>query len=128
VGLQDRVLVLPARDDVPELLAAIDLVVHPALAESFGLVVLEALAMARPIVSTPVGIAPDLLSDGRVGLLAADGTPENLEGALREALARRGDWAAMAEEGRRRARRFAAARMVRRYEEHYLAWLDRESA
>ena len=50
-----RVTVLAPRSDVPDVLAACDLFVHPALAESFGFAIVEAMAMARPVVSRRSG-------------------------------------------------------------------------
>ena len=57
------------RDDIPAVLAALDAFVHPAIAESFGMVIVEAMAMARPVLSTPVGIAPEVIMPGETGLL-----------------------------------------------------------
>ncbi len=64
LGLARRVSILAPRADVPELLAAIDLFVHPALAESFGFAVVEAMAMAKPVLVRPVGIARDVVENG----------------------------------------------------------------
>ena len=119
LDVEDRIVLIPRREDVPELLAAMDLFVHPALAESFGMVIVEAMAMARPVVSTPVGIAPVVVESGTTGVLAAGGRTDQLQLALSEALAVRADWPAMGAEARRRALEFPAARMVAQYEHHY---------
>jgi glycosyltransferase involved in cell wall biosynthesis len=118
-GIADRVQIAPFQTEIAEVLAAIDLFVHPALAESFGLVIVEAMAMGKPVVSTPVGIAPEVLPDHKAGVLAAGGTPAQLQAALREALAMRRTWADMGAAGRRRAERFTIPRMVKRYEYLY---------
>jgi FkbM family methyltransferase len=124
LGMQERVRFLGRRDDVPELLAATDLFVHPALAESFAMVIVEAMAMACPIVSTPVGIAPDVIRDGETGVLAADATVDALAAALVKALSMRDRWPAMGAEARGLANEFQAGRMVRAYETLYLDLLD----
>jgi glycosyltransferase involved in cell wall biosynthesis len=128
LGLADRVVISPARHDLPDVLAAVDIMVHPALAESFGLVIVEAMAMGKPVVSTPVGIASELLRDGTAGVLAQGGDDAALEGALREALGQREHWPEMGAAGRQLARRFPARRMVERYERLYLSVAERASA
>ena len=67
LNIGDRVVLCGPRDDVPDVLAAVDVFVHPAVAESFGMVIVEAMAMARPVLSTPVGIAPEVISAGETG-------------------------------------------------------------
>ena len=120
LGVQERVHFLGDRDDVPELLAATDLFVHPALAESFAMVIVEAMAMGCPVVSTPVGIAPEVVRDGETGVLAADGTTDALAAALLKALSMRERWAAMGAAARGVAGEFPAGRMVRAYEALYM--------
>ncbi|HET7368421.1 MAG TPA: glycosyltransferase [Gaiella sp.] len=68
-------------DDVVRWLNAADVVCQPSLVEPFGLVTLEAMACARPVVATHVGGPPEFVPPG-AGVLVA---PED-EGALAEAL------------------------------------------
>ena len=57
-GLADRILFLGFRDDVPRILAAADLMVHPARYEAYGLGVQEALCRGLPVlVSSSAGVA-----------------------------------------------------------------------
>jgi len=59
LGVADCVSFLGGREDVPELLLAADLLVHPALVEAAGIVILEALVAGLPVVVTDVcGYAP----------------------------------------------------------------------
>ena len=76
LGVGDRLRCLGPRADVVDLLAATDLFVHPARAESFAMVIVEAMAMACPVVATPVGIAPEVVVDGRTGILSESAEPE----------------------------------------------------
>jgi glycosyltransferase involved in cell wall biosynthesis len=119
LGIEQSTRILPARGDVPALLAAADLFVHPAVAESFAMVIVEAMAMGCPVVSTPVGIAPDVVEDGVTGVLARDATTDALADALRTAFGMRGRWEEMGAAARRRALDFPAAKMVSAYEELY---------
>ena len=111
---------------MPEVLAATDVFVLPSLGESFGQVIIEAMAMARPVVSTPVGIAPEALDDG-TGVLAADTQPEDLEAALRRALGLRSEWPAIGRRARARALEFTAPKMVEHYETYYQELLQPRS-
>lgn len=64
LGIGDGVTFVGHRSDVPALMAASDVVIHTSLTESTGQVLLEALALGRPLVSTPVGVVGQYLRDG----------------------------------------------------------------
>lgn len=68
-GLADRFHRLGFRDDVPQRLGEIDLLVHCARQEPFGRVLLEAAAAGCPVVATNVGGTPEMLIDGQSALL-----------------------------------------------------------
>jgi UDP-glucose:(heptosyl)LPS alpha-1,3-glucosyltransferase len=54
LGVADRVHFLGGRDDVPDLLLAADVLIHPALDEAAGIVLLEALVAGLPVIVTDV--------------------------------------------------------------------------
>jgi glycosyltransferase involved in cell wall biosynthesis len=89
-GMQDRLLVLGRRDDVPRLLNEIDLLVHPARQEPFGRVLLEAAASGVPIVATDVGGTRELLGENAAWLVPA-GDAATLAAAICEAFYRSQD-------------------------------------
>jgi glycosyltransferase involved in cell wall biosynthesis len=100
-------------------------VVVPSLGEGFGMVALEAMERARPVIAASIGGLEDLVRDGETGLLV----PPGESGALAEAmLAMAADPAlavAMGREARRRAiERFPEARCTERTEEVYRHWLE----
>jgi glycosyltransferase involved in cell wall biosynthesis len=70
------------RTDVPELLAGLDIFVHPSLWEGFGLAILEAMAMARPVIATKVSAIPELVKDGLTGLLVPPADSQSLAQAM----------------------------------------------
>ncbi len=115
LGIDGRVTFAGPRGDVPEVLAALDAFVHPALAESFGMVIVEAMAMARPVLSTPVGIAPEVIETGVTGVLARG----DLADGLRELLALRERWPQLGAAARERVAGFTAAQMADDYEALY---------
>jgi glycosyltransferase involved in cell wall biosynthesis len=114
-GLEDRVGWLGERDDVPELIRALDVLLLPSLEEPFGRALIEAMALEVPVVATNVGGPPEIVEDGREGFLLAPGQPEAWARAIRRlaedpALAQR-----MGQAGRRRAQsEFGVGRHVER--------------
>jgi glycosyltransferase involved in cell wall biosynthesis len=114
LGIGERVVLPGPRSDIPQLLAAFEAFVHPAIAESFGMVIIEAMAMARPIMSTPVGIAPEVV-DQRTGVLAASWSVEHLGLAIKDLLDQQDCWPALGAAARRRAADFSAEAMTAMY-------------
>jgi len=68
-GLSDRIRFLGNRDDMASVYAALDLLVAPSRWEGFGMMLIEAMAAGRPIVATRVGAIPEIVRDGRTGVL-----------------------------------------------------------
>lgn len=123
LGIGDCVVFTGPRDDVPEVLAAFDAFVHPAIAESFGMVIVEAMAMGLPVLSTPVGIAREVISEPENGLLTRASDAAALERGLRKLIELRPRWPEMGTLARRQVGTFTAERMARRYQELYAQWL-----
>lgn len=69
LGVRERVSFLGERDDVPDLLGAVDVALVPSWEEPFGRAVTEALAMAVPVVATDVGGPREIVVDGENGVL-----------------------------------------------------------
>lgn len=81
-ALGDRFQFLGYREDVPALMAALDVLVVPSLNEGMGRVILEAGAAGTPAVATRVGGIPDVVREGATGLLVPSGDAEALAEAL----------------------------------------------
>jgi glycosyltransferase involved in cell wall biosynthesis len=83
LGLADRLVFLGARDDIPEVLAALDVLVHcPTAPEPFGRAVAEAMAVGRPVVAARCGGIPEIVEDGITGLLAPPGDAKGFASAV----------------------------------------------
>jgi glycosyltransferase involved in cell wall biosynthesis len=71
-GLEDRVVFTGFRTDVPRLMAACDVVCHTTrVAEPFGLVVIEAMSLARPVIATRGGGPSEIIQSDEMGLLVS---------------------------------------------------------
>jgi hypothetical protein len=90
-------------DDVADVLALADVFALPSESEGFGRVLVEAMAMCRPVVATAVGGVPEIVLGGETGLLVEPANPIALADAVRSSarrsVARRAFWRA----GRARA-------------------------
>src|SRR5262249_51653791 len=73
-GLVPRVRFLGSRSDVPDLVNAVDVVVHASVTpEPFGRVLIEAMALGKPVVASAAGGVLEIVDDGRSGFLVPPG-------------------------------------------------------
>jgi glycosyltransferase involved in cell wall biosynthesis len=122
LGIAERCVFLGHRSDVPDLLAAADLLVLPSLWEGLPISVLEAMAAQRPVVATAIGGTDEAVTHEAGGLLVPPCDVDALASAIRRlradpALAHR-----LAVAGRERAERefsseVMAANVMRVYDE-----------
>jgi glycosyltransferase involved in cell wall biosynthesis len=98
-----NVSLMGGRPSVADEIAAADAFVVSSRWESGPLVLLEAMALGRPVVTTAVGLAPDVVRDGETGRLVAVGDTSALCRAITEVLDDPVQAAAMGERGRNAA-------------------------
>ena len=121
-----RVTLLGARRDVLELVAAAGAVCLPSEAEAMPMSILEAMALARPVVATDVGGTGEQVVHGETGYLVAPGDGGAIASALTELAADASRADAMGAAGRRRQReRFGGERMVDGYQGAFERAVDR---
>jgi glycosyltransferase involved in cell wall biosynthesis len=117
-GIEDRVSWLGEREDVPDLMCALDVLLLPSWEEPFGRALIEAMALGVPVVSTNVGGPPEILEDGREGYLIAPRDPGAWAAAIRRIADSESGAAEMGRAGRLNVqRRFTV-------EHHLTAMLD----
>ncbi len=112
-GVEQSCRFVGPQDDVTDWYAAADVMVLPSLSEGFPFAVLEALAMSCPVVATAVNGVPEIIEEGKTGLLVPPRNAPALEQAVRTVLRDPAGAARMAKTGRKEIMaRYTAGRMV----------------
>jgi glycosyltransferase involved in cell wall biosynthesis len=120
-GIGEAVSVLGHREDIPEILAASDLVVDASYA-GLGLTgsLREALAVETPVIGTDIEGHPELIVEGETGLLVPPRNPDALAQAILRVLENPTRAKAMARAGRKRVEaQFSMAQKIQRTEALY---------
>lgn len=103
LGVAERVTLTGHRSDVPQVLAALDIVCHAAIEpEPFGRIVIEGMAAQRPVIGSAAGGVLEIIEPGISGLLVAPGNSQDLADALISLWQNPAQAAALAAAGRRR--------------------------
>lgn len=118
--LSDSVLFTGFQMEVSEIIATFDVAVLPSFFEGMGRVLLEAMAMEKPVVASRVGGIPDLVEHGINGFLVRPGNVQELAGALKKILNDEGLARKMGVRGRKRIKeKFDADMMAKSIEKVY---------
>jgi len=127
-GIQERVHFLGKQGRVHEKLAVADLMLMPSQLESFGLAALEAMACEVPTVATRVGGVPEVIDDGKTGLLADVGDVDTMARRAIELLSDEAKLRLMGKRARIAAQtRFCSTKIIPEYENFYRCVLERAS-
>lgn len=120
LGIAGNVIFAGFRKDIPEVLTAVDIVVQPSLSEGFGLSIIEAMAMEKPVVASAVGGVPEIIKNRVNGLLVPPGDPIALSEAITSVLELPGLARELARSGRETVeKKFTAEAMARKTAEVY---------
>jgi len=119
MGLAEKVVFVGHREDPLPLLKSLDVYVQSSWGEGMGSVLIEAAACGVPVAATTAGGIPEVVENGKTGLLVSPREPEALAAAILKladdrALARR-----LSDEGLRRLPGFGLARMAADMEKIY---------
>jgi sugar transferase (PEP-CTERM/EpsH1 system associated) len=124
--ISDKVFFLGYRNDIPDIIGILDLFVLSSVFESFGIVLLEAMAAQKPVVATNIGGIPDIVADGVSGILVPPHDPGSLSKAIIEILNDKSRAAAMGLEGCKIAQNFDTDKMAAGYQGLYEALLSKK--
>ena len=123
--LEKYIKLLGRRHEIPHLLAASDVFVLPSLNEAFGLVLLEAMMAGLPIIATNNGGIPEIIEDGKNGILVPPKDAESLAKAVEKILSSPKLREKMSEQNQEDVReKFEVKDMVNKTEEVYRSILQ----
>ena len=89
--MADRVIMTGYRSDIDRLFSAIDIFALPSKGyESFGMVLIEAMAAGKPVIGTATGGIPEIIVDNQTGLLVTPGSVDELAKAIERLIAEPG--------------------------------------
>lgn len=111
-----------ASEEVPRFLMASDVFVLPSMSEGFPNVILEAMACGLPIVATRVGGLPEIIEDGKNGLLVEPGNPEQIAGSILQLLGDDRVREKISENNREKVKNYDWERVIDKLEEIYRAY------
>lgn len=122
LGLADRIVFTGFRDDVRDIMSAMDVMVHASIfPEPFGCVLIEAMAEERPVVATAGGGVSEIVEDGVTGLLVPPRDVEAMAEAITTIFRDRNRAREMGAAGLRRvSESFSVERMMRGMEREML--------
>lgn len=118
--LEEAVEFLGERSEIPALLAESGFFVSASLTEGISLTLLEAMAVGLPVLATAVGGNPEIIVEGKTGMLVSPADPQQLAEGIVRMWNQRSRWREMGHEGRRRLEKhFDVQHMVAKYEAEY---------
>jgi len=127
LGIADKVIFAGWREDVPDMISVMDVVVQPSLNEAVGIALVEAQAQGVPIVATKVGGIPEAVVDGKTGILVPPSDAEKLAEAVSGLLADKAKRAAMGAAGRAWVQdKFRAETMAEKTSALYMELLEKK--
>ncbi|KGX85536.1 N-acetyl-alpha-D-glucosaminyl L-malate synthase BshA [Pontibacillus marinus] len=120
LGLRDRVIFLGKQENVSELLSISDLKLLLSSKESFGLVLLEAMACGVPCIGTNIGGIPEVIQNGESGYICELGDIEDISNKSIELLTNFEKWTEFSKNGLHRVNQdFHSETVVKQYEDVY---------
>ena len=123
-GLDQEVLFLGFRKDVPRILKVLNILVLPSFHESSSMISMEAMAMDVPVIATNVGGLPEVIENGSTGILIPPGDVDALYQAIKYLIKNPEVRKKMGENARARVlEHFTIEKNVRKTEEVFLEML-----
>jgi glycosyltransferase involved in cell wall biosynthesis len=104
LGVDRGVTFIGYRSDIPSVMASFDILAFPSHAESFGVVLIEAMSMEKPVVSTNCDGVLDIVVDGVTGIMVPPKDAKAFAGGLEKLLLNADLRKSMGQAGRQRAK------------------------
>ena len=120
LGIMKNITFTGFIENVSTILSIFDLKVLPSLTEGFGLVIVEAMAMGKPIIATDVGGVKEILTDGETGLLIPPKNPEVLADKIIYLLKNQEAAKKLGIKAKQESKKFDIRIQVEKLEEQYL--------
>lgn len=115
-----QVIFTGGRRDIPEIISIMDVFVLPSIFEGFGIVLLEAMTMGKPVVASRVGGIPGIVTPGLNGLLVEPARPLEIAASVVKLLKEPAEAKRMGNAGREEVkRRFTVETMVKKIDRLY---------
>ncbi|MFH1078818.1 MAG: glycosyltransferase family 4 protein [Pseudomonadota bacterium] len=119
LGIKDHLRFLGWRPDVADVMSTFDVFVLPSLNEGMGKVIVEAMAMGKPVIASDVGGIPDLVVHGENGLLVPPADSEALVHAILDLYENHDKRRSMGEAGKKTAAEYGVDAMLRKIDDLY---------
>ncbi len=118
--VNQNIIFTGVRRDIPEILSIMDVFVLPSIFEGFGIVLLEAMAVGKPVVASRAGGIPEIVEHGLTGILIEPANPSAIAGSVVKLLKNPVEAKRIANAGRAEVeRKFTADAMARKIEGVY---------
>ncbi|MCK5427293.1 MAG: glycosyltransferase family 4 protein, partial [Thermodesulfovibrionia bacterium] len=119
--ISDKLIFIGWREDIPEILSVLDILVVPSLNEAVGRILIEAGACGKPVVATRVGGIPEVVKDNQTGILVPPGDAHGLARAVISLLEDEKKRQRMGETAKNWVDdKFSASRMVKGFSDLYV--------
>ena len=128
LGLDGAAVFLGLREDVPEIMHLVDVVVLPSLNEGMGRVAVEAHAAGRPVIGSRVSGIQNVVADGETGLLVPPADPAALARAIIRCLTNPAESRAMGRRAQDAVDAYSIESMISKLDRLYMRLVDRRSA
>jgi sugar transferase (PEP-CTERM/EpsH1 system associated) len=82
LGLKSKVIFTSVRQDIPDILNAVDMVALCSYYEGTSITILEAMAAGKPVIASRIAGNPDVVKDQKTGILVSPDDPKEIAGAV----------------------------------------------
>jgi len=126
LNIRENVVFLGWRPDVAEVMSMFDIFVLPSINEGMGRVLVEAMALGKPIVASNIGGIPDLIMQGKNGMLVPVADPLALASGIEFLMTNPKKMGEMGSAGKKIAADYGVDSMMQKIEQLYLELLKKK--